>query len=544
MPTLSDTLRGRDLGFLKMVANAWGLELNAPDAATGLPQLVSGILEHQWRDEVLESLPQPAQDALQTLQKNEGRLSWAVFIRRYGEVRPYGPGKREKERPDLKPTSAAETLWYRALIGRAILNLPGENPPIEYAYIPDDLLDFLILLKEEETPPGRPASPSECAQAMPVNDRILDHACTLLAALRLGLPISNLSNRSWDIPPQVLLELLKAARMVDETGQPLAEPTRAFLEKNRAQGLAELAHSWLNALYLNELRLLPGLKFEGDWVNDSLRARQTIFKWLGQVPQGIWWSLTSFVRAIREMDPDFQRPAGDYDSWFIRQESSGAFLRGFTSWDEVDGALVRFLVTGPFHWLGILDLAAAEPGGEPSAFRFSAWAEDLINHHPPAGLPAETASLRLTSGGKIHVPRLAPRALRYQVARFCQWEDETAEEYRYKVTPAALERAAQQGLRPRQFIALLRRQTEGGQVPPVLAQALERWETLGTQARVEPGVLLRVKSPEVLAVLKKSRAWRYILEELDSTTALIHPGAEDKVIEALSELGYMAEHKP
>ena len=73
--------------------------------------------------------------------KSEGRLGWAVFTRRYGEVRPFGPGKREKERPDLKPISPAEVLWYRALIGRAIL--PGDVPPMEYAYIPEDLLDLL-----------------------------------------------------------------------------------------------------------------------------------------------------------------------------------------------------------------------------------------------------------------------------------------------------------------------------------------------------------------------------------------------------------------
>ena len=27
---------------------------------------------------------------------------------------------------------------------------------------------------------------------------------------------------------------------------------------------------------------------------------------------------------------------------------------------EVDGALVRFLICGPMHWLGLLDLAASE----------------------------------------------------------------------------------------------------------------------------------------------------------------------------------------
>ena len=70
----------------------------------------------------------------------------------------------------------------------------------------------------------------------------------------------------------------------------------------------------------NELRLLPGLKFEGDWTNDPLRTRQAILELVSQIPENRWWSLAAFVAAVREQHPDFQRPAGDYDSWFIRQD--------------------------------------------------------------------------------------------------------------------------------------------------------------------------------------------------------------------------------
>ncbi len=544
MPSLTDALRGRDLGFLKMVANAWGLELNAPDTATALPQLVEGILHHQWREEVLAALPQAAQAALQALMRSEGRLGWAVFTRRYGEVRPFGPGKREKERPDLKPASPAEVLWYRALIGRAIF--PGDNPPQEYAYIPEDLLELLQpFAGGEESPPGRPASPAECAHPLPATDRILDHAATLLAALRAGLPLESLAGRGWNIPPAMLLELLKAARLVDDAGALLAEPVRAFLEAPRGAALALLASEWMQALYLNELRLLPGLKFEGDWLNDPLRARQAVLGWLAQVSAqpGGWWNLASFVKAIHDRDPDFQRPAGDYDSWFIRAEPGGEYLRGFEHWDAVDGALVRFLVRGPLHWLGFVDLAAPAPGAEPGAFRLSPWAEDLLHGRPPAGLAEERGKLKLLSSGVIIVPRTAPRTLRYQVARFCTWESESPEEYRYRLAPAALARAAAQGLRPRQLVSLLRRHVEGGALPPALVQALERWEAAGTQAGVEQAVLLRVAHPGILEALKKTRAARYIREEITPTAVLLHPGSEEKLLEALTELGYLGEWK-
>ena len=53
----------------------------------------------------------------------------------------------------------------------------------------------------------------------------------------------------------------------------------------------------------------------------------------------------------------------------------GDYLRGFSTWDEVDGALVRFLITGPMHWLGLVDLAAPRLPARrapPSALRLSA----------------------------------------------------------------------------------------------------------------------------------------------------------------------------
>ena len=344
------------------------------------------------------------------------------------------------------------------------------------------------------------------------------------------------------MPAEILLELLKAARLVDDAGLPLAEPTRAFLEASRGQALALLANEWMQALYLNELRLLPGLKCEGDWLNDPLAARQALLTWLGKVSaDASWWSLASFVKAVHDRDPDFQRPAGDYDSWFIRSTRSGEFLRGFECWDEVDGALLRFFISGPLHWLGFLDLAAPDAQAEPAAFRLSAWAEQLFHNSPPRGLPEENGKLKLTSAGLVNVARLAPRALRYQIARFCLWEGETGEEYRYRIAPAGLERAAAQGLRPRQLLSLLRRHIDADAFPPALAQGLERWETAGTQASVENAVLLRLAHPGILEALKKTRAARFIQEEISPTLVVLHPGTQEKVLEALNEIGYLGD---
>jgi hypothetical protein len=547
MPDLFHTLQKHDLGFLRMIASAWGIELSAPDVHSALPILVNGILNHALMDEFIETLPEEAQHALYILMQNEGRMPWVAFTRQFGELRRMGAARRDRERPDLKPAWTTEILWYRALIGRDFLDLPALNEPQEFAYIPDDLLMLLPTLQSAgPPPPGRPASPNECAHPRLASSTILDDACTLLAALRLKLSENEINEIPLDTPAPILKGLLNAAQLLDYDGMPHPDRTRTFLEAPRGKALAQLAKSWMEDHAFNELRLLPGLKFEGEWSNDPFEARETVINFASQVPENQWWNLASFVAAVHEHQPDFQRPAGDYDSWFIRQESTGAYLRGFNSWDEVDGALVRFLITGPMHWLGLLDLASSEPGGPPSAFRLSHWSEQLWHGNAPPDLPDEDAPVRLSAEGRLRLSALTPRPVRYQVARFCHWDHVKSgagtREYSYRITPAALDRARAQGLRPSQLLSLLRRYAEG-QVPPTLVQALERWEQSGTQAFVEKVTLLRVTSPEILAALRKGRANRFLGEALNETTVLVRPGMEDQLLAALAEAGYFAGAK-
>jgi len=538
MPDLFHTLQGNDLGFLRMIANAWGIELNAPDAYTALPVLVGGICNQILVNEIVEALPGEARRALLALIDNEGRMSWALFTRRYGEVRAIGAARRDRERPDLKPVSPAEILWYRALIGKAFLNITNE--PQEYAFIPDDLLDFLEPLNAEgRLALGRPASPGECAYAIPANDQILDHTCTLLAALRMGKDSVRLVDKDWGISLAFLTNLLSGAGLLDASNLPRPEAARTFLEASRSDALNMLAQSWWKSKSFNELRLLSGLKFEGEWQNYPFQTRQTILEILSQLPQDVWWSLPAFVNAMHEIHPDFQRPAGDYDSWFIRKGNSDDFLRGFSSWNEVDGALLRFMITGPLHWLGFYDLAAPDLQTAPTAFRPSGWAEALWHGSSPQGLRPEKETIRLSGDGHLKLNCYVPRSVRYQIARFSEWENEGPDEYIYRLTPESLELARQQGLRTSHLVSLFKRYATKP-LPPTLIESLERWEKLGVQARFELVTLLKVASPEILASLSRSRAARFLGETLNPSTVIIKPGGEEPIRTTLLELGYLA----
>ncbi len=554
LPDLAQNLGRIDPGFLKIVAELWGVEfdpsrsiiasLDLSEPRQTSAELAALLLDPQLVAEVLKALPEAAQHALEDLQASGGSMPWAQFIRRHGEVREMGPGRRDREMPHRNPVSAVEMLWYRALVGRAFFDT--SDGPVEFAYIPEDLLALLPQQQRRAPGPvGRPAGRGEYAHVYPASDRILDDACTLLAGLRLDLLPEEIELHPHSLPhplsPLSLKALLDAAGMLDEQNHPLPEPTRAFLEAGRGEALAALAKAWLDSQAFNELSLLADLILEGEWANDPLRARRAILDLLSTVPYGTWWNLESFVAGVREQQPDFQRPAGDYDSWFIRSRKSGEYLRGFECWEQVDGALVRFIITEPLHWLGFLDLAA--PGSERpvSAFRWSGWSGALLAGKPPSGLAVEKEKLLAGSDARLQLSTGVPRTVRYQIARFCAWEKMEGNVYRYRLTPASLERARRQGLRVSHLIALLRRHAEA--VPPSLVRALERWEEAGVEARFEKLVVLRFASPEVMQKVRASRAARFLGEPLGPTAVIVKPGAQEKVLAILAELGYLGEIK-
>jgi hypothetical protein len=549
MPSLLASLQKQDLGHLRIVAELWGLELASGEVDAAAEELSASILDPEPVAELIESLPSEARAALDALIAKDGRLPWAEFTRRFGEVREMGAAKRDREQPHLHPVSPAETLYYRALLARAFFDTPGG--PQEFAYIPEDLvmvirrgnvefkngLQSLPTLESQRResldstlspePPGRPATPAERGREILAHDYLLDDAVTLLAALRMGI-----TPPAMIIPLNGVLDFLKAADLIkDDAPQP--EPVRRFLEMPRAEAMKLLHDSWQTSESFNELRQLPGLVFEGEWGNQPLAARRFLLDLLEVIPKGKWWSLPAFVRAVKEKHADFQRPAGDYDSWFIKRASDGTYLRGFACWDEVDGALIKYFISGILHWLGMVDLSMPEGVKEPTAFHLAA--PDVRISHPESG------RIAITSSGRISVPRLAPRVVRYQVARFCEWDEPKADEYRYSITAASLARAKEQRLKVEQLLSLLAKHSAG--IPPVLVKALKRWEVNGTEARVERQVVLRVSRPEVLDELRKSKAARFLGESLGPTSVIVKAGAVSQVMAALAELGLLAEDR-
>ncbi|HSL44947.1 MAG TPA: helicase-associated domain-containing protein [Anaerolineales bacterium] len=533
MPDLFDSLLKQDIGHLRIIAELWGLDLDSTEADAAREELSVSLLDPNLLEEVIDSLSPEADSAITALVNSGGRIPWPTFTRKYGEIREAGAGKRDREKLYLQPTSSTEILYYRGLLARAFFDT--KKGPQEFAYIPDDLLTLIsrrdaeIAEKAdseevEAVPLGRAASPGEKGQEIPANDFILDDATTLLAALRLGI-----EPPSTRVPTKVLLALLQSTNVIKGSA-PQPEPVKVFLESSRTDALASLQSAWMESESFNELRLMPGIICEGEWKNQPQETREFLLNLLNAIPEGKWWSIAALIRDVKQKYADFQRPAGDYDSWFVKRELDGQYLRGFSSWDQVDGALIKYFITHILYWLGQVDLCTADSATEPTSFR-------VTNAHASG---KEDKRLHVSSQGLISVPRLAPRVVRYQVSRFGEWEEPKEDVYRYRISTRSLTRAKEQGLKVEHLLALLARHTDAG-APPSLIKALKRWEVNGTEARVQTQIILKVSRPEVLDELRKSKAAKFLGEALSPTTVIVRSGAIQKVMEALMELGIVGE---
>ncbi|MFN2113554.1 MAG: helicase-associated domain-containing protein [Anaerolineales bacterium] len=540
MTDLWHSLHKSEFSYLRIVAEMWGLPFDAPDVRQGVDQLSEALVTSGVLLQAPEVLSEDEQQALIWLDQQGGRVPWDQFERKAGEIRQMGAGRMDREQPHLSPISVGESLWYRALIARAFFDT--RDGPQEFAYLPDDLREIVLPALNPErvfqTEPDflcRVAAPRERKVLALASPAVLDHLCSLLAGVRMDLdPGIHLPDVSEN-ERVFYLALAQAAGLLTVKGEVSPDATRQFFELERGEALDYLWRSWKENGGHLELSLVPEFEIEGEPELDHLGLRRKILGFLDKLETQGWWSMASFIFQVKERDPDFLRSGGEYESWFIKRPDSDEFLPGFQHWDEIEGSLLRYFLSGPLHWLGLIDLGAAEEGGPILAFRKSALFQDFMSGQlPPLPQDGDTA-VQIRSQGEIRMPLGVPHKVRYQIARFCDWYPVKADAYQYRISPDSLTRAEDQGLRVVHLLSLLENHAEA--IPPNILEALQRWEGHGTQASIESKLVLRLGSPAVLEALKKTRVERYILEQLGPTAVVIRPGSQAKIAQALLELG-------
>ena len=545
MRTLIQNLQDLDPGYIKIISELWGVDLPDGEIRETRAALAQLMLDPGTLEDVLETLPTEAQGCMDYLTDHNGRVPYADLSRRFGSIREMGSGKRDREKPWRSPQSPTEVLWYHGLIGRAFIDT--STGPQEFAFIPDDLRTLLPQSGDvDDRPLGTPLSNPDVIHGSSYG--LIYDAVTLLAAFRnkAAPDLLTASERGRELHPflqlpdaaELVIELLQDCGLLgDNPITPAPVPVGKFLETTHQEARTMFVLSWKNSTNWNDLSAVPGLySSTEDWPNDPLLSRQSMLDLLRPLEVGKWWGIDDFIKSVKETQPGFQRPGGDFSSWYL-QDSDKNFLIDFKHWDSVEGAYLRHMITGPLYWLGILDLGQDQNKMEVHAFRKT----PVILESQPAqeGASELDEKVSIRADGLIIAPIGAARDERYQIARFSSWEKMDGVNYEYRLTPEALDNSLSQGLKPDHVRMILERSSQAP-LPPSIDAALKRWSDFGTEARFERLLVVRVKDRELVERLHANKTTaRFIQERISSEILVVREANWMRLRDAAARLGIL-----
>src|SRR5258706_8606170 len=170
MQDLIRTLSAYDMELLRVIANRWDVDLTSREPKQAAEYLGYMMLNPEKISDLWDRLTDEERGVLQTLLGSSGKMPSAVFSRLFGEIRPMGPGKMEREKPYLNPASLSEALYYRGLIATSFgEGLKGSQ---SWTYVPTDLAPLMPIHKTgyklEEIPDAGEQLP------LPTNVRLSD----------------------------------------------------------------------------------------------------------------------------------------------------------------------------------------------------------------------------------------------------------------------------------------------------------------------------------------------------------------------------------
>jgi hypothetical protein len=555
-----------DAALLPTLAKVWKANITGLDVAGSIPVISAAMLDATRAEAIWDALTDEQRGAMQMITGSGGKMPKAMFARVFGDIRKMGAAQIEREKPLENPATIAEGLYYRGLIAEAFEQ--ADTGPRVVVYVPDDLARALPMrktsysnLKDEvaptqvvdDTPIIEPLT--DVGQIQQADTSIVDDMTTLLAYLQLHSPMlagetlalgDQAAVRDYLLKPSeerivFLFALGVSADLIEVQGgkaSPKRAEARRWLSASRAAQVQNLAEGWRGSTLYRDLWHVPGLHPDpGGELDeyDAAVARENVLELMGElVPKQEWWSLEAFIGAVREGDPDFQRPGGDYDSWYIRNDED-EYLKGFESWDAVEGALLEFYITGPMHWLGLVDRAE-------DAARLTAYGRAFLGQTPWPTPADPEDKITVKDDGTLLISRKVTRVDRFQAARFATWVS-AGDPYVYRLDATGIQRAADQGINTGHIASFVSRALGDAPVPQPIAQLLDNWRS-GPAAAVsmERLIVLRTTAPETLDKIAETPALRrYLGARLGPMAVIVRAGQWEALRGALGEQGIQVE---
>ncbi|MHB9034684.1 MAG: helicase-associated domain-containing protein [Anaerolineae bacterium] len=455
--------------------------------------------------------------------------------------------------PWRDPQSPLEELYYKGLIYRAYGNI--EDYYGEVLWVPGELRDALLLAFAPGNQPDAFHGASNVI-SHPRDNILVEDLMALLVRTKVGkyrslkhpgagikLPWEYLGIEGRLLggnDPDYLgfiEELTNSARLVTENEGFLRPSARArtWLKAGYARQKMILYSAWLADANLNIVETC-GIHLMGKKALPIPDAKHNLGAVLATLQPDTWFEINPFIKHLQIIRPDYLRSDGDYDSWSVSVKNENQPVRGYASWERIEGALARYLILKPLYWLGIITLGATEDGAQPGLFCLNTDGLDLLNNQtlkPPAvPAPAAVADDSYT----ISIPIQNTIYERFQLERFSTWQGQT-DTARYLLSERSVWEGVNAGITVQQIIRFLERIC-AGQVSPVMMRALHAWGGHFGRVTLQKAVIIQVVDAETMGVMLKQPDIRRLLGAEVSPTQRLVPTANLAVlIERLKLIG-------
>jgi hypothetical protein len=566
--TLQASLEAHPVVLLRALAAAHGIQAEQARGEELIERLHAHLTLPETVERLLAEMDEGTRAALDFLLSAGGQMPSHRFQRDPlgGELRQLGAGAMERARPWEAPISATERLFYLGLVYSGFGVIGDYRGQV--LYVPPELLELLPeveaspvafdLAPLDGIPPGvREQGLSLVEDAFVVLSDLQRRNAHAVKGRYLPTEALHRINERLTVPEPdtalaseretqrlaLLMQLLRSLNLVEETVEGLLKPVtaraRRWLQLPRPRRLLTLQRAWTDDPTWNDLWRIPTLRPEPTgWRNEPRRARAALVRWLRQVPPGEWFSIADFTRAIKRVDPDFQRPDGDYNSWYIRHAETGQLLHGWENWEQVEGTLLRYLFTGPLLWLGAVELGYLTPGDkQPFAFTLTPYGARWLGHDVELPPQPERAPVIIAADGSVTVPPGADDWERLHLERLSlPLEDGPGD---YKLDKEKVIALLMEGSDIERVIRFLEHATNGF-LPNAVRERLEGWAGGYGRITLQSFVVLEVDEPGLLRDLQRQpNVAQYFHHALGPRSVAVSAEVLPKLIAALRKAGHL-----
>ncbi|HLX39368.1 MAG TPA: helicase-associated domain-containing protein [Ktedonobacteraceae bacterium] len=306
-----------------------------------------------------------------------------------------------------------------------------------------------------------------------------------------------------DVPHLLFIRLLlMALGLLREQGGVLSvQPARDYFMLPVLERARLCYQLWLETPFWNELLYLPEVALRPVPVplepaqKEVMQGHTSVVARVAHELPGAWHDVATFIARTKLYAPNllFPRQYGPRTErysmgsnpygWDFRLRHG--WLTPREGWYQVEGGFIRAVVTGPLHWLGLVDSRTEE---KRTLFRLSPGFRLITGVAAPQ--IGEEAPGRLIVQPNFELVALAPisEALLIRLDRFAE-RISLEHVAQYRLTKASVTRAIQRGLYASAIQQALE-EASGGEIPQNVRYSLVEWERQARRVELWQGMSL------------------------------------------------------